>query len=132
MYSGIVPPTTPRRTITRRPTPATAPALQLPPDYGPKFYVQLVKKKGQPQLAHLPWRTGADSQMGKKPAETLNDLSVALRACLANATPKGQVRPDAATLKQVLTTAGTIRSGRATVDIKPGEWHEPAAIPALM
>jgi hypothetical protein len=70
--------------------------------------------------------------MGKEPAETLNDLSVALRACLANATPKGQVRPDAATLKQVLSTAGTIRAARSTVEIKPGEWHEPAAIPALM
>lgn len=52
---------------------------------------------------------------------------------MAKATPTGHVRPDAETLKRLLTTPGKQRTARGTlIEINPNEWRKPAAIPALM
>lgn len=133
MYSTLIPKPGATPTTTRRSAASPSFSFAPPADYGAKFYVQFVRSKGKPELAHLPWRTGADCQLGKEPAENLNDLSVALRACLGNSTPAGHVRPDAETLRRVLFTPATLFTpGGGHVVIKPDEWRNPAAIPALM
>ena len=68
--------------------------LQLPPDLGAQFFISLAAKLGRPDLASMPWRSFADSQLGKEPAESLHVISIQLRTMLRESTPAKDVRPD--------------------------------------
>ena len=133
MYSTLIGTSTQRQPGRGQRTITDNGSFVPPFDYGPKYFVRLVKSKGLPELGHFPWRRWPDCQLGKELAENLNDFSIGLRACLAGSTPAGHVRPDAEKLQHSLTTRGHVRLPSGTpIEIKPDEWRKPAAIPALV
>lgn len=134
MYGMMKPPrtTSSRSPFSRSRTTTPTPPVQVTPDFGPQFYTRLARSKHQDVLATLPWRSYPHCQLGKEPAETLNDLSLALRACLRSATPTGHVRPDAANLRRLLATPGRVGRIGGSVTNRPTDWKTKAAIPALM
>lgn len=107
-----------------------------PPDYGPRFLAERALRLRHPELAHFPWRQGVDCQLGKESSERLHVLSINLRTCLRAATPQGDVRPDPDKLRSLLLN-GSSPSGNRLVrgvasQLKPSEWRQQGAIPALM
>jgi outer membrane biosynthesis protein TonB len=116
----------------------------LEPDYGRRFLVEQARLLKRPDLTYLPWRQGADSQLGKESADRLHVLSLNLRASLRASTPQGDIRPDPDRLRALLLggeaarsaarsgVRGVALSGVNDAEIKPSEWRQPGAIPALM
>ena len=108
----------------------------LPADYGPHFLGELAVKTRRPELTYFPWHKGPDCQLGKETAERLHVLSLNLRTCLRSAAPQGDIRPDSDNLR-VLMLQGRLPGQNFIVgvnagEIKPSEWQQPGAIPALM
>jgi hypothetical protein len=118
---------------------SSPPALE--PDYGPRFLTDMARVQKRPELTYFPWRMGADCQLGKESAERLHVLSISLRTNMQASTPQGDIRPDPERLRSLLVKSsspgnqpvpiGRTRGSRAA-DIRPSEWHQAGAIPALM
>jgi len=90
----------------------------LPSDAGGQFYLKLTRSINRPDMFMMPWRTGADSQIGRDSAERLHALSIKLRTMLRESVPKDDVRPD----------PKKVRAGLLASD----EWTRPAALPTLL
>jgi HEAT repeats len=88
----------------------------LPPDLGPKHFGQMAAQFQRTDQLALPWRIGADCEMGKEAAERLHVLSNKLRDSLRKSVPTGDIRPDPDKLRGLLDG---------------GEWHTAEAIPTL-
>ena len=105
-------------------------------DYGPQFLAALSVKTKRPELNSLPWQKGADCQLGKEAAERLHVLSLNLRTCLRSSAPPGDLRPDPDRLRELLFQGSldgrAARLGVNSDEIKPSEWRQAGAIPALM
>lgn len=88
----------------------------LPPDLGVNVFSGLAAKAKRPDMVALPWRVGANSELGREKAEALHALSVKLRTALRESVPQGDVRPDPVKLRKALTDA---------------EWSTPTALPTI-
>ena len=112
---------------------SSAPAVEA--EYGPHFLAWLGKQQNRPNMAYFPWQEGVDCQLGKEAAEQLHVLSLHLRTCLRSATPNGDVRPDADRLRTLLIGGRSqpllFPGLRTTGEIKPSEWRQAGAVPAL-
>lgn len=103
---------------------AGAKITSLTPDLGPRFFASIAVQTRQTEQFALPWRSGPDCEMGKEEAERLHVLSTHLRDYLRKSTPAGDVRPDAAKLRDLIRTG--------TDAAKAEEWTRPEALPTLM
>jgi HEAT repeat protein len=112
---------------------------KLEADYGPRFLAERAKTQKKPELTYFPWRSGAESQLGKEAADRLHVLSINLRTCLRASTPQGDIRPDPDRLRALLLE-GNLQGkggfpgviGFNAAEIKPSEWRQVGAIPALV
>jgi len=95
---------------------AGAEVKNLPPDLGPRAFGQITTQLKRPDQFAMPWRAGADSEMGKEAAERLHVLSTKLRDSLRKSVKAGDVRPDPEKLVKLLDDP---------------EWTTPEAIPTI-
>ncbi len=104
--------------------PLGKPAATPPPDIGLRFYRQFSQQLKRPDLVSLPWRTVAESQLGKEVAEGLHVYSVNLRSCMEQSVPQSDIRPDAGKLKDFMFKEDQFRP-------KPLQWNKPECVPTL-
>src|SRR5262249_44321045 len=100
-------------------------AARLQPNQPPHFTPTLLVKRQD--LTGLPWRMGADCQLGKEPAENLHAQSRKMRTLLAEATndgnnlvaaPGGRVNPQLA--------AALAAARRQPAAAKPADLRQPS------
>jgi hypothetical protein len=94
---------------------ADTPVKQLPADLGSQTLQENAARENRPEMMHLPWIVGADSELTKRDAGHLQTFSTKLRAALLKA-GKSTERPDPEKLGLSLSSA---------------EWTTPAAVPTI-